>query len=142
MSRAADNARSTLTFIGRIETPYQDLSECPRNVDPDGPECRLVLRPEFAGGLDGLRVGDPILILYWLHQADRSRLHQRSRRNGQTAGTFALRSPHRPNPIGAAVLPIQRIEPGALVVRGLDCLDGTPLLDIKPALRHEQPSAR
>ncbi len=52
-------------------------------------------------------------------------------------GTFALRSPHRPNPIGAAVIPIESIDEGVIKVRGLDCLDGTPLVDIKPAIYFE-----
>ena len=128
-----------LLIIGHIETPYHDLAACPRNIDPSGPECRLILGPDYVDGLLGLEAGQTILILYWLEGGDRQRLRQHSRRTGEYAGVFALRSPHRPNPIGAAVLPIVRVETNTVVVRGLDCLDGTALLDIKPAIQAECP---
>jgi len=127
-----------LRFIGHIETPYRSLEECPRNVEPDGPPCRIVIAPPFADALLGLRPGQPILVLYWLAGGDRSRLRQHSRKSGEYAGVFALRTPNRPNPIGAAVLTIEAIDGGAIAVRGLDCLDGTPLLDIKPATGAER----
>jgi len=124
---------AVLKKIGYIETPYATLDECPRNVEEDGVECRLVLRKEFADGLLGLREGQEILILYWFDNVDRNRLRQNSRRTGTYSGVFALRSPHRPNPVGAAVVKIERVVEGAIHVRGLDCLNGTPLVDIKPA---------
>jgi len=122
-----------LIAIGRIETPYGSLDECPRNVDPDGPPCELILDPPYEKALEGLGPGDRVLILYWFEGADRSRLTQHRHGGGPLRGTFALRSPHRPNPIAAAALPIVSIEGNRIVVRGMDCLDGTPLLDIKPA---------
>ena len=85
----------------------------------------------------GLSVGQRILILYWFEQVDRAILRQHSRRTGELAGIFALRTPNRCNPIGAAVLPIVKIEGNVITVHGLDCLDGTPLLDIKPAMSTE-----
>jgi tRNA-Thr(GGU) m(6)t(6)A37 methyltransferase TsaA len=126
-----------LRIIGSIETPYRNLDQCPRNVDLHGPECRLRLTADYVDGLLGLEAGQTILILYWLGAGDRHRLRQHSRRTGEYAGVFALRSPHRPNPIGAALLPIVRLEEDVVVVRGLDCLDGTELLDIKPAILAE-----
>ncbi len=126
--------QADLVFIGHIETPYKTLEECPRNVDPNGPECRLVVQSEYEDGLLGLDEGREILVLYWLEHADRGLLRQSPAHVGELTGTFALRSPHRPNPIGAAAVRIESISGGTIVVRGLDCLDGTPLLDIKPSM--------
>ena len=127
--------------IGRIETPYTKRSECPYNVNPGGPPCRIVVEPRYAAGLTGLEVGGRILVLYWLDRADRGRALVAERRSGKVAGAFAARTPHRPNPIGAAVVTIEAIEGPALTVRGLDCVSGTPLIDIKPAMRAETPAS-
>ena len=124
----------TLRFIGRIRTPYRTLSECPRNIDPDGPVCVLAVDSAYTDGLTGLEAGQDILVLYWLDAADRDILLQRRGVDDRERGVFALRSPNRPNPIGAGVVRIERMAEGCIEVRGLDCLDGTPLLDIKPAL--------
>jgi tRNA-Thr(GGU) m(6)t(6)A37 methyltransferase TsaA len=129
--------QATSEPIGEIITPYKTLAECPRNIDPDGPPCELILRDDLRDGLLGLTAGQHILILYWLEHADRSSTRQNSRRTGELAGVFALRTPNRPNPIGAAVLLIEKIDNGVITVRGLDCLNGTPLLDIKPAMSGE-----
>lgn len=133
---------ASLEYIGHIETPYASLDECPRNVDPSGPMCTLVLKAPFRPALCGLHEGQQILILYWLDRGERGRLQQRLpeevEQERPLRGTFALRSPHRPNPIGAAVLPIESIQGRRVEVPGLDCLDGTPLLDIKPAIGAEQ----
>lgn len=126
-----------LQFIGRIETPYRLLEDCPRNIDPEGPLCRLVVDPPFAGGLLGLEPGRRILVLYWFDGVDGGSLRQRSRKTGEYAGVFALRTPRRPNPIGAAVVTIEAVEGAVVSVRGLDCLDDTPLVDIKPAMGGE-----
>lgn len=127
----------TLEPIGHIETPYNSLEECPRNIDPQGPECLLCLDESVTDACMGLEIGQRILILYWLEHTDRKTLRQNSRRTGELAGVFALRTPNRPNPLGAAVLPIENIEGNVITVRGLDCLHGTALLDIKPAMTGE-----
>ncbi len=124
-------------FIGHIETPYKTSEECPRNIQPDGPLCRVVVKKEFSDGLLGLEANRPILLLYWFGNVDRNRLRQHSRKKGIYAGVFALRAPNRPNPIAAAVVKIEKIENETLFVRGLDCIDGTPLLDIKIAMGRE-----
>lgn len=130
--------KATLQFIGRIRTPYRKLRECPRNVEPDGPLCELEIDGKFKDGLTGLVAGQEVLLLYWFENVDRTVLQQRRRESGRTSGVFALRSPDRPNPIAAAVVTIEAIERSRIQVRGLDCLDGTPLLDIKPAIVGEQ----
>lgn len=126
--------QADLVFIGHIETPYKTLQECPRNVDPNGPECRLVVQSKYEDGLLGLDEGREILVLYWLEHSDRGLLRQSPAHVGELTGTFELRSSHRPNPIGATAVRIESISGGTIVVRGLDCLDGTPLLDIKPSM--------
>jgi len=128
--------------IGHISTPYQTIDDCPRNLMTDGPPCRINVADEFADGLYGLDPGARILILYWLDQATFTSLIQTSRRSGETRGIFALRTPARPNPIAAAVVTIDDISGNEIIVRGLDCLDGTPLLDIKPAMNNEVESRR
>ena len=129
-----------LDFIGHIETPYATPEDCPYTVNPGGPLCGIVVDPAYVAGLKGLALGDRILVLYWLHQANRAKSLVGVRRSGKVAGAFAARTPHRPNPIGAAVVTIEAIEGPALKVRGLDCVTGTPLLDIKPAIRAETPA--
>lgn len=128
--------------IGHINTPYTSMDDCPRNQMTDGPPCRINVNDEFAGGLYGLGPGSRILILYWLDQATFTSLKQTSRQSGETRGIFALRTPARPNPIAAAVVTIDSIAGAEIIVRGLDCLDGTPLLDIKPAMSNEVESRR
>jgi tRNA-Thr(GGU) m(6)t(6)A37 methyltransferase TsaA len=124
---------SKLKFIGKIRTPYRSVKECPSHVDIQGPTCQLVLDDKFRDGLKGLSPGQDILVLYWFENVDRARMVQTPRRGGERRGVFALRSPHRPNPIAASVVTIESIREGQVTVRGMDCLDGTPLLDIKPA---------
>ncbi len=125
---------ATLKFIGHIETPYSEVEHCPRNINLDGPRCCIVIKKEFADAMLGLESGMNILILYWFETVNREKLQQNSRKTGDFRGTFAIRSPNRPNPIGVAVLQIKEIQNNMVFVNGLDCLNGTPLLDIKPAM--------
>jgi tRNA-Thr(GGU) m(6)t(6)A37 methyltransferase TsaA len=122
-----------LTAIGIIRTPYSSLADCPRNIGQTDDECQIIISDKYLAGLDGLHLGDDIQILYWLDQANFTELIQVSRKSGERKGVFALRSPNRPNPIGSAVVSIETIKGAVLTVRGLDCLNGTTLLDIKPA---------
>lgn len=126
---------ATLHPIGHIETPYRTLDDCPNNVQQNGPVCTLVLDPDYAAGLRGLSVGQKILLLYWFDKSKRDLLvqHRRGDPAAPLLGTFCLRSPHRPNPIAIAEVPIEAIDGNKVQVRGLDCLTGTKLLDIKPA---------
>ena len=122
---------AALAFIGTIRTPWATRAECPRQGDLDGPECCLELAPPWDVALAGIEAFQTLDVLYWLHEARRDLLPQRPH-DGALRGTFALRSPVRPNPIGLARVRLVRRDGGTLVVRGLDCLDGTPLLDVKP----------
>jgi tRNA-Thr(GGU) m(6)t(6)A37 methyltransferase TsaA len=134
-----DQMLERLRPIGHLVTPWETVEDCPRNIDPEGPECRLVVDSNYQPALLGLEEGQWILVLYWLGEGERDLLRQHPAHIGETRGTFALRSPHRPNPIGAAVLRIEAIADRVVTVRGLDAVNGTPLLDIKPALPRERP---
>lgn len=124
---------AALIFIGRIETPWTTRADCPKRGDPDGgPDCTLMLDPRWTPALKGVEPGDRIQLLYWMDRARRDLLTQSPRDDGQTMGTFALRSPNRPNPIASSMVRLIAIDGPHLTVRGLDCVSGTPLLDIKP----------
>lgn len=121
-----------LFFIGRIRTPFATRSDCPRRGRADGPVCRIEIDPPFHAGLKGIEAHGRLEVLYFMHQARRDLMVQTRHRDGMTCGTFALRSPVRPNPIATSIVDLIGIEDGALLVRGLDCVDGTPLIDLKP----------
>ncbi len=127
-----------LTFIGEIITPYKNVEDCPQNINKNGPVCTLLLYKEYQAGLKCLQKGDKILILYWLGLSKDAPMEQVSRHDGSVKGVFALRSPHRPNPIGVAIVTIESIIENAIEVIGLDCVNGTKLLDIKPAVMDEK----
>ncbi len=127
---AADDAG--LVFIGTIRTPWTSRLEAPRQGRPDGPLCRIQLFEPWDAGLDGLEKFARIEMIYWLHLSRRDLVRQSPANDGTSRGTFALRSPVRPNPIGTSIAELVAIEGSTLLVRGLDCLDGTPLLDLKP----------
>lgn len=126
-------ADATLRFIGTLRTPFLGRDDCPRQGDPEnGPECRVVLDNRYVLAMQGIERMDRIELIYWLHGARRDLLTQGRKSVSEPRGTFTLRSPVRPNPIGISVVTLIRREANILVVRGLDCLNGTPLLDIKP----------
>ena len=129
--------KAELNFIGSITTPYHALEECPNNIQQDGPLCHLVLYPEYLDGIKGLVQGQDIMILYWLGNSHRENTSTAYKSGKSDLGTFSLRTPHRPNPIGVAVLPIEDLEETGLTIKGLDCLNSTQLLDIKPAIYKE-----
>ena len=99
---------------------------------PDGPICRIEVSEPWVAGLDGIEAFERLEVLYWLHQSRRDLVRQSPGNDGATKGTFTIRSPVRPNPIGTSIVTLVSREGPALNVRGLDCVDGTPLLDLKP----------
>ena len=119
-------------FIGTICTPWRTRGECPKRGGPDGPICSIVVDERWRAALTDLGNHRRIQVLYWMHRARRDLVLQTQFRTGQTTGSFALRSPVRPNPIASSVVDLVAIEDTTLQVRGLDCLDGTPLIDLKP----------
>ena len=118
-------------FIGRIRTPWTRRDDCPKNARGSDAECTIELEARYAAALDGVAGCTHLVLLYFMDRARRDLLVQAPRK-GDRRGTFALRSPVRPNPIAMSVVRLVRIEGTTLTVVGLDCLDGTPLIDIKP----------
>ena len=118
-------------FIGRIRTPWTERDQCPKNARGSDAACSVELDPRYAAALDGVASCSHLVLLYFMDRARRDLLVQ-SPRHGERRGTFALRSPVRPNPIAMSVVRLLRVDGTRLTVVGLDCLDGTPLIDIKP----------
>ncbi len=123
-------------FIGTIHTPWHTREECPKRGATDGPECSIAVDERWREALTGIAEHKRIQVLYWMHEARRDLVLQAPSRAGRTIGTFALRSPVRPNPIASSLVELLAVEGTTLRVRGLDCLDGTPLIDIKPERVH------
>lgn len=122
-----------LIFIGQISTPYNTLEECPRQGDIDnGPVCTITVFEPWVKALEGIEIYDRIEVLYWFHLSRRDLVKQSPGRRDGSFSTFTLRSPIRPNPIGCSVVQLLDVSGNALRVRGLDCLNSTPLIDIKP----------
>lgn len=124
-----------LQGIGRIRTPFRTLAECPRNgrqVQPP-PDCTVLVDPAWHAALAGLEGISHLVLLYWLGPQEAA-VTVTPPFDGQPRGVFATRSPVRPNPIGMSVVRLVGVKGGVLTVQNLDCLDGTPLLDIKPYL--------
>ncbi len=128
-SSSAQDAQ--LVFIGYIRTPWTERGKCPRQGDRDnGPECIIVVDPLWHRALTGIERWPELQILYWMNFARRDLVIQAAT-GKEPMGTFAMRSPVRPNPIASSIVALRRVEEGRLIVTGLDCLDMTPLLDIK-----------
>jgi tRNA-Thr(GGU) m(6)t(6)A37 methyltransferase TsaA len=121
-----------LVFIGRIRTPWTSRLETPRQGRHDGPICRLEIFEPWVAALKGVDFYSNLEVIYWLDQSRRDLVLQSPKNNRNTRGTFSLRSPVRPNPIATSIVKFVAVEGNAVLVRGLDCLDCTPLLDVKP----------
>jgi tRNA-Thr(GGU) m(6)t(6)A37 methyltransferase TsaA len=123
---------ASLYYIGRIRTPWTRREDCPRNAREAEAVCTVELDPRWEPGLKGLENCTHVVVLYWMDKSRRDLTLQAPRHYGEQRGTFALRSPARPNPIAMSVARLIRIDGAKLSVVGVDCLDNTPLLDIKP----------
>jgi tRNA-Thr(GGU) m(6)t(6)A37 methyltransferase TsaA len=128
----------TVEPIGFIRSELTRLEDAPMQGDEGAPEAWLELTPLAARGLMGIQPGDELLVLTWLHLAQRDvlQVHPRGDLNRPLTGVFATRSPDRPNPIGlhrVSVLEVAGAE-RKLQVAPLEAIDGTPIVDIKPVL--------
>jgi tRNA-Thr(GGU) m(6)t(6)A37 methyltransferase TsaA len=121
-----------LVFIGRVRTPWKSRLETPRQGRHDGPVCRLEIFEPWVPAIKGVDFYEYLEVIYWLHQSRRDLVLQSPKNNAKTRGTFSLRSPVRPNPLGTSIVKFVGVEGNTILVRGLDCLDETPLLDVKP----------
>jgi tRNA-Thr(GGU) m(6)t(6)A37 methyltransferase TsaA len=126
-----------LTPIGIIHSPYQERGDAPRQGRQSDTELTLEIFPQFAAGLKDITRASHLIVLYWGDRADRAVLQSKTPFSDVPIGVFASRSPNRPNPIAFCVAELIRCDENRLIVRGVDALDGSPLLDIKayaPAL--------
>ncbi len=123
--------------IATVRSPLTDLAQAPKQADEDAPQAWLHFAPAVHEALDGLRVGDAVVVLTWLDRADRSVLRVRPRGDVRRPiqGVFSTRSPARPNPIGLHTVKILEIDGARVRVSALEAVDGTPVLDVKPVLR-------
>ena len=123
---------ASLYFIGTIRTPWHTRQECPKRGSLEGPICSIIVNERWRMALTGLTGHRRVQVLYWMHGARRDLVLQTPFSTMRTTGTFALRSPVRPNPIASSIAELVSIDGVTLQVRGLDCIDGTPLVDLKP----------
>lgn len=131
----------TIHFIGTITTPFATLGECPFHGNRSHAECTIEVFPPYAQGLHQVETCSHLIVFYWMDRADRNRRLQAipKGRNapighpggGKVVGVHACHTPHRPNPIALTVVPLISLTDRFLTVEGLDCVSGTPLVDLK-----------
>jgi tRNA-Thr(GGU) m(6)t(6)A37 methyltransferase TsaA len=128
--------RFEITAIGRVESSLKDVESAPRQPDEGAPPAWLEFEPEVLEGLRSLRPGEQVILITWLDRARRDVLsvHPRGDPSRAEMGVFSTRSPHRPNPIGLHQVEITAVEGHRVCVRGLEAIDGTPIIDVKPVL--------
>ena len=131
------SAAMSLVPIGVVSSPLTDPAAAPKQGFEGAPDAWLVLEPRVAAGLDGMRPGDEIIVVTWLHRARRDilRVHPRDDLSNPERGVFTTRSADRPNPIGLHRVEVAAIDGTRVRVRGLEAVDGTPVVDLKPVLR-------
>lgn len=125
--------------IGHIRSPLRALHEAPRQGSEGAPDAWLEVNPEVARGLRGIVAGDHIIVITWLHQADRAVLETHPRNDPEVplAGVFATRSPDRPNPLGLHPVTVYEIVGNRLRIGPIEAIDGTPVVDVKPVMDGE-----
>jgi tRNA-Thr(GGU) m(6)t(6)A37 methyltransferase TsaA len=126
----------TVEPIGFVHSELKQLEDAPMQGDEGAPEAWLEFTPQAAKGIAGIKAGDELIVLTWLHLADREvlQVHPRGDLGRPLTGVFATRSPDRPNPIGLHRVSVLEVAEGKLRVSPLEAIDGTPVVDIKPVL--------
>ena len=126
-----------LRVIGVVHGDIHSCEDAPKNFDESTRRGTLEIDRRYLEALDGIRQGDRIVVLFWLHRADRTvlKVHPRGDRSRPRRGVFATRSPARPNPIAISQFEVLALRDNCIDVSGLDILDGTPIIDIKNALQ-------
>lgn len=125
---------NSLQFIGEVQSELKSIEDCPLQESENAPGAAIKIFPEFSEGIENIKEGAHLLLLTWLHQADRSVIKCIIRRNYGTpkVGVFSTRSPDRPNPIGIHNVKVVSVSNGLIQVESLEVLDKTPVIDIKP----------
>ena len=133
----------TIEPVGYVRSDLIRLEDAPMQGDEGAPEAWLEIEPTAGAGLIGVQVGDELIVLTWLHLADRSvlQVHPRGDQARPLTGVFATRSPDRPNPVGLHHVSVLEVADRSLRVAPLEAIDGTPIVDLKPALT-SNPSRR
>jgi tRNA-Thr(GGU) m(6)t(6)A37 methyltransferase TsaA len=128
--------RAQLRSIGVIRSELKKQSKAPKQGSEGAPDAWIEVRPSVVHALEGLEVGDELVILTWLHRARRDvlKVHPRSEPSQPLAGVFATRSPDRPNPIGLHQVTLREIGKNRLRIGPIEAIDGTPVIDIKPVI--------
>ncbi len=121
-----------LTPIGVIHSPYRTPQEAPHQGRFSGQTAELEIYSQFAEGLKDVEQATHLIVLYWCHLGSRDTLQTKTPFGPEIRGVFACRSPSRPNPIAFCVSELLDVQENRLLVRGVDAVDGSPLLDIKP----------
>lgn len=136
-NRKATGSNTTLRPIGVIRSTIKDRKAAPKQGHEGAPDAWLEVDAFATDALDGLARGDELLVFTWLHQANRKTLKVRPRSDPsrRLTGVFATRSPDRPNPIGLHPVVVREIDGNRLRIGPIEVIDGTPVVDIKPALR-------
>ena len=131
-----------LTRVGVVESSLTDPATAPKQGHEGAPDAWLVFEPAVLEALEGLRPGDRVILLTWLHRARRDvlRVHPRDDLSVPKQGVFNTRSSDRPNPIGLHEVEIVSIEGRRVRVRPLEAVDGTPIVDVKPVLGPRPPA--
>jgi tRNA-Thr(GGU) m(6)t(6)A37 methyltransferase TsaA len=133
MSHAANYS---LNPVGFVRSPLKDRHDAPKQGNEGAPEAWVEVLPEFMEALEGISVGQDMVLITWLHHARREvlQVHPRGNKSAPLTGVFATRSPDRPNPIGLHHVRVLEIAGNRIRVEPLDAIDGTPVVDIKPVL--------
>lgn len=118
--------------IGVIHSPFKDRSQTPHQGIYSEKISQIILYDEYRSGLEGIEKYKYLIILYWLDQAERNLLKVVPHGKTRKRGVFSTRAPSRPNPIAYSVVELIQINKNKLTVKGLDAIDGTPVVDIKP----------
>ena len=131
-----DHETTRLRPIGYIRSTLEGLHSAPRQGSEGAPDAWLDVDGAFARALSGIATGAELIVITWLHQADREVLevHPRGDREVPLAGVFATRSPHRPNPLGLHRVTVRELAGTRLRIGPIEAIDGTPVVDIKPVL--------
>jgi tRNA-Thr(GGU) m(6)t(6)A37 methyltransferase TsaA len=130
--------RYALHPVGYIRSTLRALDEAPRQGSEGAPDAWLEVHPAFERGLLGIAAGDEVIVVTWLHRADRAvlQVHPRNDPRIPIAGVFATRSPDRPNPLGLHRVTVREISGTRLRIGPIEAVDGTPVVDVKAVLGH------
>jgi tRNA-Thr(GGU) m(6)t(6)A37 methyltransferase TsaA len=134
------HADVSLRPIGFIRSPLRTREDAPRQGPEGAPDAWLEVDPTFARGLSRIAAGDQLVVITWLHRADREVLevHPRDDPDAPLSGVFATRSPDRPNPLGLHRVTVREISGTRLRIGPIEAIDGTPVVDVKVALGDER----